>query len=136
MINYDFFVPAMFIFVFASCLGCLFVVVAWAKVLMELPGNTGAQGLNALYLLTASVAVEALGSGVVTAIPQGIRSAAWLVVLVVGFALVIGSLFALRQTATRAPEKRSVKTGAVVLFVIYSLGFLAMIATLPAARPH
>lgn len=136
MTNYNFFVPAMFIFVFASGLGCLFVVIAWAKILMEPPGSTGPRSLNALYLFTASVAVEALGSGVVTVIPQGVRSAAWLLVLIAGFALIIGSLFALRQTATRAPEKRAVKAGAVVLFVIYGLGFLAMIATLPAARPH
>lgn len=136
MTNYNFFVPAMFIFVFASCLGCLFVVVAWAKILMEPPGSTGPRGLNALYLFTASVAVEALGSGVVTAIPQGLRSVAWLLVLIAGFALVVGSLLTLRQTATRAPEKRAVKAGGIVLLVIYGLGFIAMIATLPAARAH
>jgi hypothetical protein len=132
--NFDFFVPAMLMFLFASGLGCLFLVIAWAKILMLEEQGIRSRNTTALYAFTASVAVEALGTGLVTAIPDELKYSVWLFVLLVGFALVIASLLLLRRHS--GPESRTVRAGSIILFVIYALGFLSMIATLPGIRSH
>jgi hypothetical protein len=134
MTNFNFFVPAMLIFIFASVLGCLFLVIAWAKVIMEPFAVRGSQRVAALHLFTTSVGLEALGSGIITTIPDGPRTTAWLIVFIVSFALVIGSAILVRNDS--GPEKQMVKIGSIVLFFVYVIGFSMMIVTRPGIQPN
>lgn len=124
--NYNFLVPAMLMFLLVSGVGCIFVVIAWARIFTE-PSGSSSRSPNALYSFTGSVAVEALGSGLVTTLPADSRTMAWSFVLIAGFALVIACLFCLRKE--RGPEKPIVKVGAIVIFIIYALGLMSMIVT-------
>jgi ABC-type multidrug transport system fused ATPase/permease subunit len=133
--NFNIFVPAMLMFLFASGLGCLFLVIAWAKVFMQEEQNVRSTNITALYAFTASVAVEALGTGLVTAIPDQLKYSVWLFVFLIAFACVLASLLLLRRHRS-GPERGAVKAGSIILFVIYALGFLSMIATLPGIQSH
>lgn len=124
----------MLMFFLASGLGCLFLVIAWAKVFIQQEQGIPSKNTRALYAFTASVAVEALGTGLVTVIPDPLKYSVWLLVLVVGFACVIASLLLLRRHS--GPESGTVKLGSIILFAIYALGFLSMIATLPEILSH
>lgn len=124
----------MLMFLFASGLGCLFVVIAWAKVFMQEQQGIRSKNTTALYAFTTSVAVEALGTGLVTAIPDQLKYSVWLIVLVAAFALVIASFLLLRRHS--GPESRTVRVGSIILFFIYMFGFLSMIATLPGTQSH
>jgi hypothetical protein len=121
-----FYVPALFTTLVTIGLGGLFLVAAWAQVLIEPPPEDPRQIETGLLAYTAAILMAALAIPAVYGVGDGQKALVWMFFLLVSYACMITSAVFVRKNF--GPSKQIIKIGSIVLIVIDFLGILGILS--------
>ena len=110
-------------------IGGVMMVAVWAQLLMEQVPQMDVKYRQALYAFTAAVCVGTVGSAIATVLPEGMQSIVWTWMLLISFACVFGSAYAIRQG--HGPGKRALQLGSTILFFADMICVIGMVMALP-----
>jgi hypothetical protein len=109
--------------------GGIFMVITWAKLLMNPPSRVEPKYSLALYSFTVSVCVGTFGSMIALLLSSSLRNTVWNFALLISFACVTASAVLVRKIS--GPGARALWFGSAALFLVDLIGFIGMILALP-----